>query len=497
MQKYRAKFSKFLIVKNRLWRLPKRDSILTPVAIIALLAGFYLFGANMGQPSPVAMAASINVSPTVATVATVATVSTVATVATVATVETVETVTVTPPTETPTATNTPTHTPTDADTPTHTPTATDTSTATSTATPTATSTATPTTTKSPDTPTPTKTPTNTPVTKITQYFVSSSSNSKVDKIRFNDEDILVYDLATDTWAIYFDGSDVGVGKTDVDAFSMRDDGSILMSFVHPVHFPAPLGTVDDSDIVRFIPTQLGTDTVGTFELYFDGSDVGLETGNEDIDAIGFTSDGRLLISTYGTVNVPGVSNAKDEDILAFTITSTGANTQGTWALYFDGSDVQLTNGSEDVTSLYVYGPTDDLYMTTRGNYVVQSKNTISGDYNDVFRCTPESLGDTTVCTFAHVFNGDAIRFFKRIDGLSLKWGVAVQNLTTVQSAGLLDEDIPQHDVDADDLDFTDPEVDEYDDAQEGENSVLALPIIHNSPITKLGDGGPLPLPLTE
>jgi len=328
---------------------------------------------------------------------------------------------------------------------------------------------------------------------IKQYLVSSRSNGKVDNIRFSDEDILLYDIASDTWSIYFDGSDVRVGRTDIDAFFIREDGSILMSFVHPINFPAPLGKVDDSDIVRFIPTTLGATTSGTFELYFDGSDVGLTTGSEDIDALGFTADGRMLISTYGTVNVPGVSG-KDEDLLAFTATSLGENTAGTWELYFDGSDVQLTTGGEDIASSAVDPLTGYIYLTTRGNYVAQSTNSISGDNNDVFSCAPQSLGDTTTCTFALLFNADAIRFFSAIDGLSLKWGASVvDTLTTAQSAALLDDDIPQYEVDPDDLDLSDEEIDEFDEAQESENSVLSLPLIHNSPVNRTGENQ-LPLP---
>ena len=98
--------------------------------------------------------------------------------------------------------------------------------------------------------------------------------------------------------MFFDGSDVGVGNVDVDGFYLRPDGSFLLSFDAPVSLTG-LGTVDDSDIVRFVPTSTGSTTAGTFEWYFDGSDVGLSTNDEDIDGIGFTADGKLVISTLG------------------------------------------------------------------------------------------------------------------------------------------------------------------------------------------------------
>lgn len=377
----------------------------------------------------------------------------------------------TPETPTPTGTET-TETPTVTTTP-ETPTPTETATATE---PTATPTNTPTGTL----PTATPTATNTPGVVMKKYYVSSSSNGRVDSIQYRDEDILVYDLATNTWSMLFDGSDVGIRETDVDAFHINADGTILMSFVHPVNFPAPLGKVDDSDIVKFTPTQLGNTTAGTFTMYFDGSDVGLTTGSEDIDALSFTADGRLVISTYGTANVPGISESvRDEDLLAFTATSWGENTQGTWALYFDGSDVELTQGSEDITSVAIYTANGDIYLATRGNYIAKSNNTVSGDNNDIFGCTPQSLGDNTVCTFVLIFNGDAIRFFTRIDTAQILWApAAVDQLATVQSAAATEDDPAQYTVDADDLDSTDPEIDSFDNAQEADNSVLDLPLIH-------------------
>lgn len=278
--------------------------------------------------------------------------------------------------------------------------------------------------------------------------------------------------------MYFDGSDVGIGRTDVDAFHINTDGSILMSFVHPINFKNALGKVDDSDIVKFIPTQLGGDTSGAFELYFDGSDVGLNTGSEDIDAFSFTTDGKLVISTYGSVNVPGLS-AKDEDILIFTATGLGDNTQGSWALYFDGSDVELTQGSEDIDSVAIDPLTGEIYLVTRGEFNVNSVNALSGDSDDLFRCVAQSVGDTTTCTFSLAIDGDDIGFRGRLDSAFLTWGpVAASDMTTVQSAGLLNDDLPQLEVDADDLDFSDTEIDLFDDAQESENNQVLLPLIY-------------------
>ena len=272
-------------------------------------------------------------------------------------------------------------------------------------------------------PTPTNTPipptaTNTPVPTATNtpvpggddvIYVSSSSGGNAGGVAFSDEDILSYDTGTGTWAMYIDGSDIGLsgsGARDVDAFFIMPDGTVLFSFVSATTIP-DVGSVDDSDIVQFTPTSTGTTTAGTFSWYFDGSDVELTSNGEDVDAIGFAPDGRLLISTSGSPSVSGVSGDSDEDLLAFTATSLGSTTSGTWAMYFDGSDVGLGgNSSEDTAGTWV-DANGDIYLTTRGSFSVTGA---SGTATDIFTCVPGSLGATTSCTFALFWDGSANGF---------------------------------------------------------------------------------------
>jgi hypothetical protein len=205
---------------------------------------------------------------------------------------------------------------------------------------------------------------------------------------------LTHNTSTGAWSLYFDGSDVGLGLTDVDGLALLSDGSVLLSFNTAVNV-AGLGSVDDSDIVKFTATSLGSNTAGSFAWYFDGSDVGLAADGEDVDTLGFAPDGRLLISTSGSFSVPGASGA-DEDLVAFTPAALGATTSGTWALHFDGSDVSLAASSEDVWGAWSSMSNNDVYLTTQG---VFSVNGSSGDGADIFICHAGSLGGTTSCTF--------------------------------------------------------------------------------------------------
>ncbi len=164
-----------------------------------------------------------------------------------------------------------------------------------------------------------------------------------------------------------------------------------------------LGWVDDSDINRFVPTSLGENTVGRFEWYFDGSDVGLTRSGEDIDTLSVSYDGKLLVSTVGSFRVPGISG-RDEDLIFFTPTSLGRKTSGTWARYFDDSDAGLQRSSEDVRGGQIDEVSGDIYLTTEGNFAVPG---LSGDGADIFVCTPDSLGANTSCTFSLYWDGSA------------------------------------------------------------------------------------------
>lgn len=318
-------------------------------------------------------------------------------------------------TPTNTATPTATFTPTDTPTSTVTPTATDTPTATATFTPgpsptptdTATAAATFTATNTPtqtSTPSDTPTPTNTPIPSNQSFYLTLSGGGTVGGVTAEDVDILHFDGAA--WSLFFDASDVGISTSgqDVNDFAVVNSNTLLLTFNATIILNGI--TFDPWDVAQFDATSLGENTAGTFSMYFDGEDVGLDTTSEVIDALGLLPDGRILVSTTGSPAVPGLTGLVDEDILAFTPTGLGAVTSGAWSLYFDGSDVGLADsGNEDIAGLDVT-PNGDIYLTTVIDFLVDG---ISGFNEDVFVCTPTSLGDVTTCTYspALFFDGSA------------------------------------------------------------------------------------------
>lgn len=130
-------------------------------------------------------------------------------------------------------------------------------------------------------------------------------------------------------------------------------------------------------------------------MYFDGSDVALTQSGEDVDAFELLADGRILISTTANVSVAGASG-DDKDLLEFTPTSIGDVTAGSFAMYFDGSDVGLTQSAEDVDAAAV-DSTGKIYLSTTGAFAVPG---VSGSDEDVFVFTSTTLGLNTTGSYS-------------------------------------------------------------------------------------------------
>ncbi len=218
-----------------------------------------------------------------------------------------------------------------------------------------------------------------------------------------DEDIIGWTGAD--FVMVFDGSDVGIGGLDLDAFHIAGPDTILMSFSAAATIPGIPGTVNDRDIVRFVGTAFGDTTAGTFDLFFNGTAAGLDTAGEDIDAIALLDNGDLLVSTTGTLITP-TAIGQDEDLMVFTPTTPGEfqTGLGSWATSFDGTASGLSNGgAEDVDGVAV-AANGDIYLTTMGAFSVTG---VSGNGWDVFVCTPLGVN----CTYSPTLYFDGSAFF--------------------------------------------------------------------------------------
>lgn len=228
-------------------------------------------------------------------------------------------------------------------------------------------------------------------------YISTIDDVIINDTEFQEEDILAYNTSTQTWSLFFDGSEAGLihPGINLDAFHIDADGSILFSVNKATILPG-VGTISAADIVRFIPSQAGDNTSGSYELYLDAGAVGL-TG-ENIDAISFTPDNQLVISTSNFWRLSRNTFGQDEDLFAFTDDNVDELNSGTWSLYFDGSNWDLdTSKNEDVTGIDLDSE-GNIYFTTKGAFEIPN---LDGGGADIFTCN--NIDDT--CIFAEFGNG--------------------------------------------------------------------------------------------
>jgi len=244
-------------------------------------------------------------------------------------------------------------------------------------------------------------------------YVTTNKAGKVRGMAYSAGDILAYDRAANNWSMVFDGSDVGL-KTAISDFELLPDGSILLALKARtvLNTGAARFTLEAQDVARFTPTSLGTTTAGSFALHLDGSDVGLTTAGEAIDALARLGDGRLLISTAGSASVPdggGALSVRDEDLLAFTVESLGANTAGTWQRHFRGADVPGL-AAENLTAAWVDAATNNLYVAVANTFIIGG---LKGNQQTVLVITPARA-------VAVYWNAKNAGFAGAVDGLFIE-----------------------------------------------------------------------------
>ena len=244
-------------------------------------------------------------------------------------------------------------------------------------------------------------------------------NSDGSSQTFADSDIIK--LKTDpsgtfAYSLYFRGSQFGLtagGVEGIDAMTFLNDGSILVSTVgnFSVRQNYSNGTASGatitgtgSDLLRFVPGAIslsGQITAGSWSLYFKGSRVGLSGTRGNVDAVAplYNAAGQvtsLLLSTAGQVTLGSVA-VNNFDIVRFNISALGANTAGSYSMYFKGANVGLADPTnENIDALFVNVPAiglPTLTISTVGNFAVTGG--VTGNRNDAIQFTPTALGNGT------------------------------------------------------------------------------------------------------
>jgi len=219
-------------------------------------------------------------------------------------------------------------------------------------------------------------------------------------------DIIQYDGSD--FEILFDGSDVGLEGTNLDAFAVAGENEFLFSFATETTIEGA-GTFGAADVVHFQADSLGESTSGQFSLFAGASDLGLTAHNANIDALDIQDDGTLIFSNLGNINLP-IGSVGKEDFVQITPDASGSYANGTMQLFFDGSDVGL-GSLENTNAVSVEG--SQVHLSTPSTNFINSQG-LSGSGDDVLTFSGSSFGENTAGTFALTFDGsvelDGLRF---------------------------------------------------------------------------------------
>jgi VCBS repeat-containing protein len=264
-----------------------------------------------------------------------------------------------------------------------------------------------------------------------KLYIATKTDGKIGSLKFKNEDILQFDTSKNEWSILFDGSDVGLAQERIDGFYVGND-YVLLSLAGPAKLDAGGAekiSVRGSDIVKFnwdpASSPGDSDTKGTFELFFDGSDVGVK---RNIDAVMLDHDGNLVFSLNGKNNLPQSQGqfflVHKQDLVRF-IGNTGPETSGYFEFLFDGRKAGFNLKRKDIDGADL--GEKFLYLVVRRPFHL-GRNT--GYHEDILRCDFPSMPILSLPVQACdnpqvVFNGSDL-------------GLAQENLQDIQIVLSLD-----------------------------------------------------------
>jgi hypothetical protein len=162
------------------------------------------------------------------------------------------------------------------------------------------------------------------------------------------QDIFSFSFLTNSFSLYFDGSDVGLGNSaegNVDAISLNAAGDLILSTAGNVNVSGV--SAGGEDLLVFTAFSLGSNSSGVFSLFQDGSSFGLDQDSEDIDALFYEPiSGNTYMSTQGDFEIPGLSGAGADVFVCENPTSCASP-----SLFFDASAMGAANAKVNSFSL--------------------------------------------------------------------------------------------------------------------------------------------------
>ncbi len=244
--------------------------------------------------------------------------------------------------------------------------------------------------------------------------MTTTAAGSVDGVNFDKNDILRYD-PINGWTLFYNGAGLP-NKADISAIHVNAADDLYLSLTQTSIGVAGVGPVKGQDVLHYDGSS--------FNLWFDGSDVGLTTNAEKVDSLHILSGtfgpppgclAFVLISTQGAGKVPsgsGTLSFKGEDVLGFCALTLGPSTTGTWTMVLDGSAQQMPSNSTYGLSANEDGTT--LYIATKGAFNVDG---VVGGHSMVYAY------DVATGTFSGpIFSAPDAGLNKKVDGLDYQPG---------------------------------------------------------------------------
>ncbi|MGH9039217.1 MAG: hypothetical protein ACRDZ3_03205 [Acidimicrobiia bacterium] len=227
-----------------------------------------------------------------------------------------------------------------------------------------------------------------------------------------------FGAARDMTSNFESSSDPALAVDPTDAavhLTWRDRTSFLFSLEQPQELivGGSPRVIDGDDVVRSV--------AGIYEIAFDGEDVGL--AGFVIDALATTGPAEpgampgIVLSFTEPGSIAGAGDVDDADLVLFTPTRLGEDTEGTFSLYFDGTVLGLDDDGEDIDAVEI--DAGQLYLSTAGAFALADG--LTGDGVDVFVCSGVEVGGTSACRSTETaWSGSAAGFSgdEDLDGLA-------------------------------------------------------------------------------
>ena len=199
---------------------------------------------------------------------------------------------------------------------------------------------------------------------------------------FEDEDLVLYNPATNSGSLYLNGDNVFAGEEDISAVYVLDSGIIVLSTTDDATIDGL--SFEDEDLIAYDPVS------GNASIYLNGDAVFVD--EEDIDGVHILDNGNILLSTEDTATINGFT-FEDGDVVEYNPATNTAT------LYFDEDDFS-NDADVNALSLLDLGTDPPLVCDVfRDEFTLQAFDNNDGDQNfsgawDVFEgtslTTPES-----------------------------------------------------------------------------------------------------------